>query len=209
MADKVGSQGQQIIEVAVGGLGVPGTPAGGVVTVQGPSNYVPVDDILASNGFAPLVIADLYATNSTDGSISRLRIGPLADASGAGFALLGDARGSLYNGATWDRSRTPAVLKPLSAVLITAETTIWTPTAGKKFRLMGYVITQGIVTGAITLKDNTAGTTILIIPPNTIGIAQISPNIGNGILSAAANNVLTATGVATETITGYVFGTEE
>lgn len=115
----------------------------------------------------------------------------------------------LYNGTSWDRQRTPIVFKNLSAVLITAESTVWTPAAGKKFRLMGYCLAQGVVTGAITLKDNTAGTTILIIPQNTIGVAICSPVMWNGILSATTNNVLTATGTATETITGFLFGTEE
>ena len=103
----------------------------------------------------------------------------------------------------------PVIFKNLSAVVITSETTIWTPASGKRFRLMGFLLTQGVATGAVTLKDNTAGTTILIIPQNTIGVALASPPMGSGILSATANNVLTATGVSTETLTGYVFGTEE
>lgn len=115
----------------------------------------------------------------------------------------------VWNGSGWDRQRTPLIFKSLSAVLITAETTIWTPAAGKKFRLMGYCLAQGVVTGAVTLKDNTAGATIMIIPPNTIGVAFCSNPMGNGILSATVNNLLTATGASTETITGYVFGTEE
>lgn len=105
--------------------------------------------------------------------------------------------------------RTPNVFKNVSAVVITSETTVWTPAAGKKFRLMGFVITQGVAAGAITLKDNTAGTTILVIPQHTLAAALASPPMGNGILSAAAGNVLTATGASTETITGYFFGTEE
>lgn len=115
----------------------------------------------------------------------------------------------IWNGSAWDRYRSPSAFKNVSAVLITAEATIWTPAAGKKFRLIGYCLTQGVVTGAVTLKDNTAGTTILIIPQNTIGVSQCGSLGTNGILSAAANNVLTATGTATETITGYFYGTEE
>jgi hypothetical protein len=105
--------------------------------------------------------------------------------------------------------RNATVYKNLSAVVITAETTIWTPAAGKKFRVMGFCLTQGVATGAVTLKDNTAGTTILIIPQNTLGQAICMPIAANGIQSATAANVLTATGVSTETLTGFVYGTEE
>lgn len=111
-------------------------------------------------------------------------------------------------GATLAFQRTPKVFKPLSAVVITNETTIWTPTSGKKFRLMGGYLAQGVATGAITLRDNTSGTTILIVPQNTVGVG-VAFDLGNGILSAAANNLLTAQGASTETITGYVYGTEE
>jgi len=120
------------------------------------------------------------------------------------FAELG-----IFNGATFERVRTPSVFKPLSAVVITAETTIWTPAAGKKFRLMGFQLTQGVVTGAVTLRDNTAGSTIYIIPPHTIAVSIPTVNLGNGILSAAANNVLTAQGASTETLTGTIWGMEE
>lgn len=113
-----------------------------------------------------------------------------------------------WNGTSWDRVRVANVFKNVSAVVITSETTVWTPASGKKFRLMGYCLTQGVVTGAITIKDNTAGTTILIIPPHTIAVA-VCGSLGNGILSGAADRVLTATGASTETITGYFYGTEE
>ena len=112
------------------------------------------------------------------------------------------------DGATYVARRTPSVFKPLAAVLITSQTTIWTPASGKKFRLMGFVITQGVLAGNITLKDNTSGTTILVIPSTPVG-QPLNVPLGNGILSAAANNVLTATGSATETISGFCYGTEE
>ncbi|MDE2472408.1 MAG: hypothetical protein KGL35_27680 [Bradyrhizobium sp.] len=114
----------------------------------------------------------------------------------------------LFNGATFDRPRTPFVFKTLSAVVITSETTVWTPATGKKFRLMGFMLAQGVATGAVTFKDNTAGATIFIMPAHTVGVGMVV-HLGNGILSAAANNVLTATGVSTETLTGTIFGTEE
>jgi hypothetical protein len=113
----------------------------------------------------------------------------------------------LWDGAVTRRERTPNVFKPQSAVLITTETTIWTPASGKKFRLMGYHLVCSVA-GNIVLKDNTAGTTILVIP-SAAGDGGTFVMLGNGILSAAANNVLTATGPATGTLSGFVFGTEE
>lgn len=104
----------------------------------------------------------------------------------------------------------PAVVfKPLNAIGIGTEATIWTPAAGKKFRLMGGIVSIGTAVGNVSIKDNTAGTTILVIPKTTLDTAIALPMMGNGILSATAGNVLTATGTALATISGFVFGTEE
>jgi hypothetical protein len=99
------------------------------------------------------------------------------------------------------------VFKSVAATVITNETTVWTPTSGKKFCLLGFVITQGVATGNITLRDNTAGATILTIPATPVGQPLPVP-LGAGIISAAANNVLTAQGVSTETISGFFYGIE-
>lgn len=121
-----------------------------------------------------------------------------------------DGLNFLFNGATWDRERTPNVFKPLNAVAIGTEATIWTPAAStKKFRLMGFLLSVGTAAGNVVLKDNTAGTTILVLPKAALDTPFASPAMRNGILSAAANNVLTATGVATATLSGFVFGVEE
>jgi hypothetical protein len=117
-------------------------------------------------------------------------------------AIAVDASGALsVNGGS------PTVFKSFSGTVITSETTIWTPTSGKKFVLMGFVITQGVATGNITVKDNTAGTTILTIPATPVG-QPLSFSLGSGITSAAANNLLTFTGVSTETVSGFVYGKE-
>ena len=142
------------------------------------------------------------------------RIRSLGDNADAVAALsLGVLRalgmGMVYNGATWDRVRTPNVFKPLNAVAIGTEAMIWTPTAGKKFRLMGFVLSVGTAAGNVVIKDNTAGTTILVLPKAVLDTPFISPPMGNGILSGTINFLLTATGVATATLSGFVFGTEE
>jgi hypothetical protein len=146
---------------------------------------------------------------AADPNVSYPAYGSLADGVAGNTTTNQDgAFSSVFNGSQWDRQRTPHVFKSFSGTVITSETTIWTPTSGKKFRLMGFVITQGVATGNITLKDNTAGTTILVIPATPTG-QPLPFAMGNGILSAAANNVLTATGTSTETISGFVYGTEE
>lgn len=113
----------------------------------------------------------------------------------------------LYNGASWDRTRTPNVFKVVALTAGTAETTIWTPTSGKKFRLMGFLLTPGAAS-TLTFKDNTSGTTIFAARAATD--TPIAPGgLGNGILSAAANNVLTVTRGTSATLDGAVWGTEE
>lgn len=112
-----------------------------------------------------------------------------------------------FNGATMDLARTPNVFKPVAQAAATAETTIWTPASGKKFRLQRLTLTVGAQT-VLTFKDNTAGTTILVIElaantPLTIDLGAI------GILSGAADRVLTVTRATSATLNGFVAGTEE
>lgn len=167
--------------------------------VTGPSDYIWAVSSAASQNIRLLyplsdAIVELYAQ------------GVAGSAGGQG-----QANQYLYNPASglYEQARTPTIVKLLAGVAVGSEATIWTPAAGKKFRLMGFQLAQGTATGAVILKDNTAGTSIYEIPQATVGVPISSPPLGNGILSAAANNVLTATGVATETLTGVVYGTEE
>jgi len=110
-----------------------------------------------------------------------------------------------YDGVTLRRIRTPVIFKSVSTVA-SGNTTIWTPAAGKKFRLIKYHIE--IIGNTIRLE---AGITSLRFQDNITDISglihnfyipSISSNIlggyntgqfdlGIGILSAAANNPLT------------------
>jgi hypothetical protein len=103
--------------------------------------------------------------------------------------------------------RTPTVFKVVALSAGTAETTIWTPTAGKKFRLMGFILTCGAAS-TLTFKDNTAGTTIFAARGGT-DVPISVPNLGNGILSGAADRVLTVTRGTSCTLDGVVWGVEE
>ena len=131
---------------------------------------------------------------------SGIMTGMLPDKTAGPIAV--DAFGSLSVGGLNSN-----VFKPFAATTITNETTIWDPTAGKKFQLLGFVITQSVATGDVTLRDGTAGTTILVIPANTVGVALAVP-LGAGLTSATADNVLTAQGASTEKIAGFVYGRE-
>jgi hypothetical protein len=141
-------------------------------------------------GTAPVVVA-----NGADAQTSA----------SAGLTAL--SKTYVFNGTSDDRQRTPAIFKVVALVAGTAETTIWTPTGGKKFRLMGFLLTCGAAS-TLTFKDNTSGTTIFAARGTTDQPISV-PALGNGILSAAANNVLTVTRGTSATLDGVVWGTEE
>lgn len=112
----------------------------------------------------------------------------------------------VHNGSSLERVRTPKVFKSLNGVAIATESAIWTPTSGKKFRLMGLLLAVSVA-GSVILKDNTGGSTIIVVPG--LAATPVILNFGNGILSSAADQVLTATGPALSVLSGIVFGTEE
>lgn len=113
------------------------------------------------------------------------------------------ADGMAYNGASWDRLRTPNVFKTATATA-SGDTALWTPTSGKKFRLMRYIIhvTGGatLASGAdldIVLRDATTPLNLghsLYVPAaagTTLGGFSTGwINLGNGPLSTTNNNVL-------------------
>lgn len=113
-----------------------------------------------------------------------------------------------WTGGGWDKTRNANVYKVVALGSGTAETTIWTPAGGKKFRLMGFVLTCGAAS-TLTFKDNTAGTTIFAARGGVDVPIEFQPSQTNGILSAAANNVLTVTRGTACTLDGTVWGTEE
>lgn len=122
--------------------------------------------------FAPLAIVPFLGTNASTGPLSV--------------------------------QRTPNIFKT-AQVSLAGVTAVWTPTAGKKFRLMRYQIqltdnaapwNGGVIT--VTFFDAASSLNIsydFYIPASAAaGNAFVSPwcDLGNGIISAAANNVLGA-----------------
>jgi hypothetical protein len=99
--------------------------------------------------------------------------------------------------------RTPAVFKTVQATA-SGNTALWTPTSGTKFRVMKYMVvitgnaslaSSGVLT--IVFQDATTATAFAIdvyVPATGLagGADFVSPwiDLGNGFLSATANNVL-------------------
>lgn len=120
-----------------------------------------------------------------------------------GAALLG------YNGASWDRVRVQNVRKDVSAVTITTIATVWTPASGKKFRLMGGSISVSAACNVL-FEDNSAGAGNFVWrTPKLLADTPYNFDLGNGKLSATADQVLKATSSAAATITGTLYGCEE
>ena len=125
--------------------------------------------------------------------------------SGSSFGnLFSSSLGWVFNGASFDKLRTPNTFKSVTATA-SGNTAVWTPTTGKKFRLMRYKIeiSQDAVAAAganldVTLQDATTdigvGHTCFIpaLAATTLGGGYSSGwiDLGNGKISAAANNVL-------------------
>lgn len=130
----------------------------------------------------------------------------------------------------WDQAqnkavavRNPTVYKNVQTAA-NGSTAIWTSAVGKKWRLMGVVITLGQATTAaagvkVSLLDVAADTGIgvtvstaaLAAVPNTVIILSIQ-DMKNGILAAATNtalNVNLSSAMAVNGVSVQVWGTEE
>lgn len=128
-----------------------------------------------------------------------------------------------FNGTSFDRVRIANIFHTVVATAA-GSTAVWTPTAGKRFRLMGYTISVAgtlAATGVQALKLEDAATVIKNHFANVIetpsasvsgGDTQIGADLGQGQLSAAINNVLNinlGTAMATGGVAVNVWGTEE
>ncbi len=90
---------------------------------------------------------------------------------------------------------------------IASETTLWTPTSGKKFRLLGGLLSCTGAAANITLKDGVSGSTIFTLP-NVILSTPFQFSIPGGITSGTANNPLRALGTTLQVLNGTIWGKE-
>jgi len=166
---------------------------GDVGTVSIPAN-LPTKYGVGTIGFG-------YANDENDGTWYQLLSGGSdvdGDTPTATQVLFVKSMNAGFNGSTWDRIRVANVFKNVVATAA-GNTAVWTPTSGKKFRLMGYTISvSGIMAatgvqalqfrdGATTVIDRRAATVTATTPT---GDSQLAADFGQGQLSALANNVL-------------------
>lgn len=124
---------------------------------------------------------------------------------GAGVQAAGIAG---FNGSTWDRFRVANIFKYATAVLAALGTlAVWTPAAGKKFRLFGLILGASADVN-LTLKDAAGGTTFMVVPIKA-GTVETIILPTNGRLSAAINNVLELVCSGNATVYVSAIGTEE
>ena len=186
----------------VQGLGTAGTPAGGVLTVQG-ANGLGVYDA-AGTGAPQEGFTVILARNIVGGASS------LAQYSYLSYA---------WDGAGTRMTRTPVIFHS-AVVTASGNTAVWTPTSGKKFRLMRFMLVltaeaKQATTGDLTVKFQDDTTDIGIGLPVYVPSAAIAApigeawnsgwiDLGNGYLSTTANNVLNVN--LSAALTGGEFG---
>jgi len=116
----------------------------------------------------------------------------------------------------------PVIFKNATAAAAAATTDLWAPTAGKKFRLLGGVITMSGSIAAAALRtlqliEETAGTVIvqvnLLIPVLGGSVSVPFTITGNGYLSSTVTKKLQIVTVGGTYVVGTdavsVWGTEE
>ena len=98
---------------------------------------------------------------------------------------------------------------PLAAVAITAGTpvSVYTPTSGKKYRILSFALSD-TVAGAVKFEDTT-GNEVFRTPLLLASTPYNSPDMGNGFLSAAANNQLFLDVTVTGNVSGFIGIMEE
>ena len=90
----------------------------------------------------------------------------------------------------------------------TTRTSLFTPQAGKYFRLLGFVLGASAET-AVTLEDGTTAFFGLLIPAKTTIVVNLATLPASGYLSIATANKLQYKSLNTAKFTGAFYGIED
>ena len=185
-------------------------PLGGSVTSIGEdSTYIVLDTSGMSHARISL---STFSAGTVNFTIRLNQITPAAllgavatDGSAGAF------RGMMISGRLGnfdEQLRFVKVTKDVNGVAVTAGTpvTIWTPAAGKKFRLLRWDLSLSVA-GQIIFNDN--ATLMFRTSALVANTGRQSGLDANGFLSATANNPLKIDVSASGTVNGWVAGCEE
>ena len=220
-----GTTWDRIKTAASDALGTTGVLAAGNTIFNG-SNYVrqrTADSIFDANAGGLIPATALWGFNGTTfDRVKTINTGQLRTTiySSTGVEPRGDATtdgssgtGAIattemgWAGATFDRVRVGKVYKYIEYLNLptSTNTTIWTPAAGKKFRLMGISIATS---ATVHLHIRDSGT---IFHSVRLQGTTTSFEFGNGYLSAVANNLLEVRNDSGTTTNVWItaWGTEE
>lgn len=100
----------------------------------------------------------------------------------------------------------PDTFKDLNAVAAGAIVTVWTPTSGKRVRIMGLTISVSTAC-SVLFEDNSAGN-FVFRTPTLLADTPYTFDLSNGKVLSAADNVLKATSSVAANLTGTLYGVE-
>lgn len=124
------------------------------------------------------------------------------------FTSSGASGGGAANAPKMTEVFMPDTFTDVNAVDATAIVTVWTPTSGKRIRLMGFSISVSAAC-SVLFEDNSAGAGNFVYrTPKLLADTPYMMDLGNGKVLSAANHVLKATASAGATITGTLYGVE-
>lgn len=95
----------------------------------------------------------------------------------------------------------------MNAITINSITTVYTPTTGKRARILGGTISVS-ATASVLFEDNASGTTVFR-SPLLLANTPYDFDLGYGVLLGAINNVLKGTASANAAITGMLYVEEQ
>jgi hypothetical protein len=111
-----------------------------------------------------------------------------------------------YNGATIDRVRIISKFVQVKAQAVTAGTPVdvYTPTTGKKFRILGYHLSVSAAAAVIFDDGSATSNEVLRTGVMATNTSTSIPSLGMGVLSAAANTHLYIDTSASATVNGWI-----
>jgi hypothetical protein len=140
--------------------------------------------VVDSGGHPSVVLKDFTSARVDPASSTRCLL------SEAGSLVYLDTFLYAFNGLSYERLRTITTLKTSQATALASgsDLTVWTPAAGKKFRLRGLRV-RASVAGRYEARD-ASGTVIAYFYLAANQLVEVLHMEANGYLSAAANNAL-------------------